>query len=841
MTPRAKRRLAAAIGALLLIALLVPPWINLRRFHRNVSGALAEAVGRPVSVGEIHLRLLPQPGFDLDNFTLADDPAFSAEPVLRADEVTASLSLSSLWRGRLEIARISLKEPSVNLVRSQDGRWNIESLLSRAAHVPAAPTATRPQARARFPYIEAEGAQVNFKLGQEKVVYALREADFALWLASEDEWRMRLEARPVRNDAALSDTGTLRVEATVQRPAQQRAGLLQVRMALEKAQLGQFTKLVLGRDLGWRGTLSADADLAGPPGRLTLSLRTSLENFRRYDIAAADNLSFQGLCTANYRATGAVVSGIECHLPLGSGEVAVRGSIGDLFGARRYDLSIAANDVPGPVLAALARHGKKGLPADLGGTGDLDAAFTLRTPPAPAGAPAIWAGGGTIADFSLRSETLGPEFKLGTVAFALVKPGEPQPGLGLTGSADLPRGVRMAILPVTLPLGGPGVSFADGWLARDGYRFHVEGDAQLQRLLQVASALGLRPPKVAAAGGVRVSLRADGHWAGFDAPILTGNAQLHNVTAQMKGVAAPVLISSAALTLEENRVSVQKLSGVLGGTGIAVDGSLELARGCDPLASCAATFDLHAATVPLEQLNRVLNPQLRPKNWLSLSGGSPESNLPQVHARGRVVIDRLLLKSVSASHLEATVQIAGSRMDVTDLRAQLLGGQHKGEWHADFSGRAPVYSGSGSLQGVALAQVAQLMRDPWATGNAGASYRLAMSGWNANELASSLAGSMDFDWRGGVLRHLVLGAGEPLRFQRFAGHAILRDATFTLSDCRLQTPQGSFAVTGTASLGRELELSLGRERGPGYSISGSLARPRVKQSSAPATQAELRP
>ncbi|HYX69027.1 MAG TPA: hypothetical protein VE825_07830, partial [Terriglobales bacterium] len=94
MTSRAKRRWAAALVALLLLALLVPPSINLRRFHRNVSSALAEAVGRPVSVGEIHLRLLPQPGFDLDHFTLADDPAFSAEPVLRADQVTAALSLT---------------------------------------------------------------------------------------------------------------------------------------------------------------------------------------------------------------------------------------------------------------------------------------------------------------------------------------------------------------------------------------------------------------------------------------------------------------------------------------------------------------------------------------------------------------------------------------------------------------------------------------------------------------------------------------------------------------------------------------------------------------------------
>ena len=843
MRPRGKRRwLAACVLLLLLLALLVPPWINLRRYHQHVTGALAEAVGRPVSVGEIHLRLLPQPGFDLESFALADDPAFSPEPLLRADEVTAALSLSSLWRGRLEISRISLKEPSVNLVRDRDGRWNIEALLRRAAQLPSAPTATRPQARARFPYIEAEGGQINFKLGDEKVVYALREADFALWLASEEEWRMRLEARPVRTDAALSDTGSLRMEARVLRPAGQRDDLLEAHLALDRAQLGQFSKLVLGRDLGWRGNVSADADLTGTPARLTLSLRTTLRDFRRYDIAATDSLTFQALCTAAYHAGSALLSGLECHLPLGSGEIAVRGAVADVFAVRRYDLSIAANDIPGPVLAAFARHAKRGLPPDLSAAADLDAAFTLRTPPSPAGAPAVWAGGGTIAGFTLRSETLAPELKLGTVAFTLVQPDQPQPGLGLTAPGRAPAGPRIAILPVNLPLGGAGVSFADGWLSSDAYHFDLEGDAELQHLLQVGSALGLRPPKLMATGGVRVSLQVDGRWNGFGAPLLTGSAQLHNVAAQMKGVAAPVQVSSAALVITEDRVNVQRLAATLDRTGISFTGSLELARGCDPLPSCPASFDLHADTVPLDELNRILNPQLRPKSWFALGAGAPESNLAQLQAQGTIAVDRLLIKSVVATRLTARVQIAGGRVDLTRLQAQLLGGRHRGEWHADFSGRAPVYSGSGSVEGASLAQVALAMRDPWATGAAGGSYRLTLSGWSAPELVSSLAGSMDFDWQGGVLRHLVLGGSrDPVRFQRFTGHAILRDSIFTLSGCRLETPQGRFTVSGTASLGRQLELRLGRERGPGYSVSGSLARPRVKASSPPATQAELRP
>ncbi len=77
--------------------------------------------------------------------------------------------------------------------------WNLQSLLLRASQTPAAPTAkARPEARLRFPYIEGEGGRINFKSGMEKKVYALSEADFALWLASENEWNLRLRARPMR-------------------------------------------------------------------------------------------------------------------------------------------------------------------------------------------------------------------------------------------------------------------------------------------------------------------------------------------------------------------------------------------------------------------------------------------------------------------------------------------------------------------------------------------------------------------------------------------------------------------------------------------------------------------
>ena len=111
------------------------------RLKARIANSIGNALQRRVEIGSVHLRLLPRPGFDLENFVVHDDPAFGAEPVLRAGEVSASLRLSSLFRGRIEISQLSMTEPSLNLTRNADGRWNVETLLERTSMTTVAPTA----------------------------------------------------------------------------------------------------------------------------------------------------------------------------------------------------------------------------------------------------------------------------------------------------------------------------------------------------------------------------------------------------------------------------------------------------------------------------------------------------------------------------------------------------------------------------------------------------------------------------------------------------------------------------------------------------------------------------
>src|SRR6476661_9480754 len=124
--------MAVAAALVLLLLFLVRPGAS--RLKSRIIISLSAAVGRPVDLGAVHIRLLPRPGFDLENLVVYDDPAFGAEPILRASEVTADLRLMSLVRGRIEIARLDLTEPSLNLVHRETGHWNLEALLERTAH-----------------------------------------------------------------------------------------------------------------------------------------------------------------------------------------------------------------------------------------------------------------------------------------------------------------------------------------------------------------------------------------------------------------------------------------------------------------------------------------------------------------------------------------------------------------------------------------------------------------------------------------------------------------------------------------------------------------------------------
>lgn len=798
---RSSRLMFAVLGVIVL-GLTLPPLVSVRHFRDRITGSISQALNRQVSVEKVHLRLLPQPGFDLEKFIVYDQPSFSAEPMLRADEVTAILRLSSLWRGRLEIATLSLKQPSLNLVRDDRGLWNIEALLQRASSIPTAPTANmRPEAKVRFPYIEADTGRINFKFGPEKKVYALTDADFALWLSSENEWSMRLEARPVRTDINIADSGTLKLDGTFKRAANLGATPLHFNLHLERAQLGQVTRLIYGRDRGWRGAIKLDAAFVGTPANLAITADTSIQDFRRYDIFSGQALRLVTRCSARYSAATQVFSQIACSAPSGGGLITARGTASGFPRVRRYDVAFEAARLPMQSLIAMARHAKQGLPDDLLATGTVNATFSVRKPADDA--PAAWSGSGETSDFSLRSNALGEELALGSIPFSVAQSEilvskhsrKPIPKLE-PGSQEFL--VRLG--PFDVPLGATTSANATGWIARSGYDLNIAGDARISRLLQVAHSLGVRAPQLAVEGTARFDLDLAGKWSGFAPATATGRAQLRAVTARMKGVGAPLQVASATVVLSPDELKIQSLSAFFPDIGPHLTGSLVLARQCDLLSGCPVRFDLHADELISDDLDQLLNPRRQKRPWYQLLTGSDASVFVRVLAEGHLSADRFVVRSLDASHVSADVQIDHGKLRLSDLRADVLGGHHTGEWHVDFTAKPPLYSGRGALDKFSLGQLSDAMHDAWATGTASLTYSGTMSGWTAGEMFSSSAADFHFDWRQGTLRHLALeGSAPPLNVLRFTGEFDLLNRLFTISAAKLQTPAGTYSVAGTVT------------------------------------------
>jgi hypothetical protein len=826
--------------AVSLALFLIRPGAQWLRAH--IVASVSSALGQQVEIESVRLRLFPQPGFDLQNFIVHDDPAFSAEPVLRAQEVAASLRLTSLLRGRLEIARLDLTEPSVNLVRDSAGHWNLENLLERAARTPIAPTSkAKSEVRPGFPYIEADSGRINFKLGQEKKPYALTQADFAFWQDSENQWGMRLRAQPVRTDFNLGDTGVLRVTGAWQRAESLHRTPLNFSLQWDHAQLGQVSTLVYGRDKGWRGSVKLAATVTGTPADLNLKADASVQDFRRYDIPGGGNLLLAGECTGHYSTEDRLLSNLACEAPVGRGALTLGGEV-SFPGPRRWRLELAAQQVPIEDLVLLARHAKKDIPSDLKAGGKVNAHFKAHRDSEEA---AVWEGNGEATDFQLGSALNKIQLTPGRIPFTLVPGGRPpgswQRSPGKTTA--VPAEAHLEIGPLNLALGRPSPATLRGWLSRFGYSFSLQGDAELRPLLQLARTLGLPASQPAADGFAKVDVQIAGSWAGFAAPTITGTAQLRSVRAELRGVNAPLEIASATLVLSQDETAVRNLAASLDGT--AWTGSLGMPRHCATYGACPVRFDLHADEIATDKLHHLFTPRpgTRPwYRWLSPAGQPVPSPLTTLRAAGKLTVSKLVIHKLAGIHAAANVELQSGKLHLSDLRAEVLGGKHTGEWTVDFVAKPPQCKGSGTLQKVALEQLSGLMGDGWITGTAMGTYRLSASGYTLADLLSSADADLKFEAHDGSLPHITLtGSAAPLHMHGFAGRLALRDGKFQIEAGKLEAAGGIYQVSGTASLGRKVEINLLRDAAHGFSITGTLTEPHVTPVTAPETQAALKP
>src|SRR5580765_5169203 len=91
--------LGSIVAFILLVALAIPFFINGDSFRSKIETELSESLGRKVTIGKLDLSVLSG-GLVGTNTSLADDPAFSNEPILQAAEVNIDVDMIPLILSR---------------------------------------------------------------------------------------------------------------------------------------------------------------------------------------------------------------------------------------------------------------------------------------------------------------------------------------------------------------------------------------------------------------------------------------------------------------------------------------------------------------------------------------------------------------------------------------------------------------------------------------------------------------------------------------------------------------------------------------------------------------------
>jgi len=116
-----------------IAAVAIPRFVNVNQYHDRIQPALQQRLGRNVTLGDMHLSIIPL-SFRVDKATIAEDPSLHSDrPFAQVQELDVSAKLLPLLHKDLQIDSLELLKPQIELIRSAQGAWNFSTLGKHGA------------------------------------------------------------------------------------------------------------------------------------------------------------------------------------------------------------------------------------------------------------------------------------------------------------------------------------------------------------------------------------------------------------------------------------------------------------------------------------------------------------------------------------------------------------------------------------------------------------------------------------------------------------------------------------------------------------------------------------
>jgi hypothetical protein len=713
------------------------------RLQRRLTARLESVFGRSVEVSRYDFSLWGGPTLEAQSVTFGEDPRFGHEYFLRADSLTVRLRWQSVFRGHMELGAIALEHPSLNLVRNEEGDWNVAEWLPKSPAAAAPSSSSLPAPAVRFGRIDVTSGRINFKRGDEKLPFALTDVNGYMEPDRSGRWTLNLEAVPARAAVLLQQAGTIRVSGHVGGTSSRlRPAVLD--LAWDGASLSDLLHLAHGYDFGVRGDLGLVVHAETDGDNWVLQSRAELRGLHRWDFAARpDNPAVN-------------VNAKMILYPLASGLDITEATIEAPHSWARADAHfvwpseaetefVPRNLLPTPaqfeitqsqldlsdVLAWIrAFHSNVAPDVSLGGSASVRAGFS-------AWPLHLTSAAGAIANANLSGPALRLPARLSQAQFRY-------------------EHEMFSLLPATVSYGGTDGSFHIEAVAGAGQRefpvYRLSGNlAQVRDLVATAGALGWN---ISRGWDLTGPVRCDLHWQGARFPWQTQPVGIIEWGGEPG--AASLLTPFLNQPVKQIRARAELKPGVrhialssADAFGARWSGTFDRYddRRDDRHADARAAewqFALSTDALSLADLDRWLNPRWR-QSLLNrmlpfLNSSSPANAVPEnLRAEGRINIEDLALAPLDLHHWESDVKIGGRHIEVSRATAQFFGGALAGSLDAQLTA-TPAYRLNLDYSRVDLAALTSAfptLADLFA-GSASGEFALDSSGATRADLVTSL-------------------------------------------------------------------------------------------------------
>ncbi len=716
-----RKAILVIVGILVILfiaVLALPLLVDVNKYHDRIQAELSSKLNRPVTLGNLSLRVFPL-HVRVENAVIGEGPQFqSTQPFAAADELDVSARLLPLLHKDVQIKSIELVKPKIELIRDQQGNWNVSTLASSTPNRSSNP-APRPTTAGmpgqHFPSVKA-GQPTPQPRPAASSSPASSTGDFSLaelkitdgQVAVTDHQKHQSRSIYDHIDLTLNDFAPHRpfsFSMAAHLPGQGKqlvqvegkAGPLQEgnmittpldgSIKLNQVSLSGLQQYLSSQAMAQMDAVaSGEAALKNQNGKLASSGNLTLENVRLNGTEVGYPIS------ADYDVSDDLATDLihveKANIKLGPTPITIAGDVNTHPTPAQMDLKVTAQNASLSELARLASALKVAFAPGMQVAGTLNADIHAT---GPTNLPAM---NGTLSARNL--EVTGKD---------LPQPVK-VPEIELTMSPDVIRSNQFTVqsagtallMNVMLSQYSKPTGAVDATVKTS--------NANLGEFINIAKAYGVAALEgVTASGVLSLNARVQGPIKHTDALTYSGNGSLRDAVLNLPSLTKPVQVRNANLNFAQNAVTLQNIAVSVGSTN--ANGNVTVRNFAAP----QVQFSLTADKVNVAELEQITNSapaqrasnhnfNLVPNAHAAAPAKAGPSALSKMTGTGSISAGSVQYNDLLLSDVRSNVNLDHGLIKMAPLTAQLFGGQENGSITVDTRPANPVYSINTTLQKV---------------------------------------------------------------------------------------------------------------------------------------------